>query len=182
MPVRASSSSLSRSRERAGVRARALRQNSTEAERLMWSHLRDRRLAGHKFRRQHPQGPFFADFACLDARLVVEIDGGQHFEPDAVAADARRTAALQQAGFEVLRFDNRQVLAETDAVLAVIMERLQARSPHPNPLPQAGEGANQGPLPRAGEGAIQGPLPQAAEGAPQDMPASAGQRNPRSSS
>ncbi|NHK97100.1 endonuclease domain-containing protein [Rubrivivax benzoatilyticus] len=169
MPVRASSSSLSRSRERAGVRARALRQNSTEAERLMWSRLRDRRLAGHKFRRQHPQGPFFADFACLDAMLVVEVDGGQHYEPDAVAADARRTAALQRAGFEVLRFDNRQVLAETDAVLAVILERLQARSPHPNPLPQAGEGANQGPLPQAGEGVER------------DTPASAGQRNPRSS-
>ncbi|MBK1689597.1 DNA methyltransferase [Rubrivivax gelatinosus] len=152
------------------MRARALRQNSTDAECRIWSQLRDRRLGGFKFLRQHPVGPFYADFACLDARLVVEIDGGQHFEPDAVAADARRTAALQRAGFEVLRFDNRQVLTETDAVLSVILERLHARSPHPNPLPQAGEGANQG------------PLPQAAEGAPQDMPASAGQRNTRSSS
>ena len=136
-------SSLSRSRERAGVRARALRQTSTDAELLLWHRLRNRHLAGFKFRRQHPIGPFFADFACLEALLVVELDGGQHFEAEVTAADARRTAVLQQAGFTVLRFDNRQVLSETDAVLAAIHQRLHANSPHPSPLPQAGEGANQ---------------------------------------
>ena len=136
-------SSLSRVRERVGVRARELRQTSTDAELLLWRCLRNRQLAGFKFRRQHPVGPFFADFACVEAQLVVEVDGGQHFETEATAVDTRRTRALQQAGFTVLRFDNRQRLSETDAVLAAIHQWLHAGSPHPNPLPQAGEGVNQ---------------------------------------
>ena len=132
--------SLSRVRERVGVRARELRQNSTDAERLIWSHLRNRQLSGCKFRRQHPIGPFFADFACLEAGLIVELDGGQHFESEAVDKDQRRFVALTGAGFEVMRFDNRQALLETDSVLTSILMRLQAGSPHPNPLPPAGEG------------------------------------------
>jgi adenine-specific DNA-methyltransferase len=140
-------SSLSRPRERAGVRARALRHTSTDAERLLWHHLRNRQLAGFKFRRQHPIGPFFADFACVEAQLVVELDGGQHFEVEAIAADARRSAVLERAGFTVLRFDNRQVLVETDAVLAAVHQWLSTNHPHPSPLPQAGEGARQENLP-----------------------------------
>ena len=134
------SSSLSRVRERVGVRARELRQSSTDAENLIWRRLRNRQLSGFKFRRQHPVGPFFADFACLEANLIVEIDGGQHFDPEAAEKDRRRTAALGSAGFEVMRFDNRQVLLEADAVLSSILMRLQGDRPHPNPLPQAGEG------------------------------------------
>jgi len=107
----------------------------------MWRHLRNRQLAGYKFRRQHPIGPQFADFACVDAALVVEIDGGQHFALDGQLADARRTAALEAHGFRVLRFDNRQVLTEIDGVLARILDWLHAKCPHPSPLPQAGEGA-----------------------------------------
>jgi adenine-specific DNA-methyltransferase len=120
--------------------ARDLRATSTDAERLLWHHLRDRRLAGFKFRRQHPVAPFVADFACLEAGLIVELDGGQHFEPEGLAADVRRSAALATAGFTVLRFDNRQLLQETEAVLASIRDWLQTRHPHPSPLPQAGEG------------------------------------------
>ena len=152
-------SSLSRSRERAGVRARQLRANSTDAEQLIWRHLRNRQLLGMKFRRQHPVGAFIADFACLEAGLIVEIDGGQHFEPDAATRDERRTLVLRQAGFEVLRFDNRQVLLEVDGVLSAIHQWLSLRhphphpNPHPNPLPQAGEGVKRTPLPQAGEGA-----------------------------
>ena len=133
-------SSLSRVRERAGVRARELRTHSTDAERLLWQRLRDRRLAGYKFRRQHPVGAYFADFVCIEAGLVVELDGGQHFEVDAIAADQQRSSALARAGFAVLRFDNRQMLQETDAVLTHIRDGLLARHPHPSPLPQAGEG------------------------------------------
>jgi very-short-patch-repair endonuclease len=140
-------SSLSRSRERAGVRARELRSVSTDAERLIWRHLRKRNLAGFKFRRQHAVGPYFADFACLETALVVELDGGQHFEPAAQVADARRTLALKRAGFTVLRFDNRQVLAETEAVLQAIHDWLRSQRPHPNPLPQVGEGERQENLP-----------------------------------
>jgi adenine-specific DNA-methyltransferase len=109
--------------------------------------LRNRQLAGFKFRRQYPIGPFFADFACCEAGLVVELDGGQHFEPGAIAADARRSAVLERAGFAVLRFDNRQVLAEAGAVLAAIHHWLSTNHPHPSPLPQAGEGARQETLP-----------------------------------
>ena len=141
MPVAAPlPSSLSRVRERAGVTARELRTHSTDAERLLWHHLRDRRMEGFKFRRQHPVPPFFADFACIEACLVIELDGGQHFEPDAQASDQSRTAVLEQAGFTVLRFDNRQMLQETAAVLTVIRSWLLAHCPHPGPLPQAGEG------------------------------------------
>jgi very-short-patch-repair endonuclease len=125
------------------VRARELRTNSTDAERLLWRHLRNRGLAGFKFRRQHPVASFVADFACIEARLVIELDGGQHFEPEAMEADARRTALLQRAGFDVLRFDDRQVLQESEAVLASIRQWLVSRHPHPSPLPQAGEGAKQ---------------------------------------
>ena len=132
---------LSRTRERPRVRARELRRSSPDAERLLWRHLRDHRLGGFKFRRQHPIGPYFADFACIEACLVVELDGGQHFEADVIAADKRRSSALAVLGYTVLRVDNRQMLNETDAVLQVILNHLSARHPHPNPLPRAGEGA-----------------------------------------
>ena len=124
------------------MRARALRANATDAERRLWSQLRNRQLAGRKFHRQHPIGPFIADFACLEARLVVEVDGGQHFGAEALQADAGRTEALKDAGLEALRFDNRQVLTQTEAVLAAIQQWLQGHDPHPNPLPQAGAGAS----------------------------------------
>jgi very-short-patch-repair endonuclease len=138
-------SSLSRLRERAGVRAHArnLRNASTDAERLLWHHLRSRHLAGYKFRRQHPLGRFIADSACIEAMLIVELDGGQHFELAAAEVDRQRTSALEQLGFLVLRFDNRQMLLDTEVVLSVIHERLSLRCPHPNPLPQAGEGVIQ---------------------------------------
>ena len=131
---------LSRKRERVRVRARELRQSSPEAERALWQHLRDRRLDGCKFRRQHPVGRYFADFACVEARLVVELDGGQHFEPEAIRADARRTAELNKHGFHVLRFTDREMLAESDAVLTSILSWLVEHHPHPSPLPPAGEG------------------------------------------
>jgi len=109
---------------------------------VIWQRLRNRQVGGWKFRRQHPVGNYFADFACVEARLIVELDGGQHFEPDAERADKHRTAALEMRGFAVLRFDNRQALAETDAVLTAILQWLDDHPPHPNPLPQAGEGVH----------------------------------------
>ena len=108
----------------------------------VWAALRNRQLDGYKFRRQHPVGPFFADFACVEASLIVELDGGQHFEPEAVEADARRTHALNANGFHVLRFDDRQALVEREGVLTRILDWLHIHHPHPSPLPQAGEGVN----------------------------------------
>jgi very-short-patch-repair endonuclease len=123
------------------MRARELRRFSPEAERALWHRLRNRQLGGFKFRRQHPVGPFFADFACIEAKLIVEIDGSQHLEPAAVEADARRTEVLSRCDFYVLRFDSRQALIETDGV-AQILDWLESHHPHPNPLPLAGEGAS----------------------------------------
>lgn len=153
-----SRSSPSRLRERARVRARDLRHRSTDAERSLWNALRNRRVEGHKFRRQHPIGPYIADFVCLEARLVVELDGGQHYTHEGRLADARRTRYLEVMGFDVLRFSDRDVLLEQEAVMSVVLERLAKRvvacaHPHPNPLPPAGEGARQATLPPAGEGA-----------------------------
>ena len=133
--------SLSRLRERVRVRARSLRSTPTDAEALLWHHLRDRRMANQKFRRQRPIGPYFADFACLEAKLIVELDGGQHTE--AVAYDENRTRFIEAQGYRVLRFWNREVLTQIDAVRERILQALQEDSPHPSPLPQAGEGARQ---------------------------------------
>ena len=134
--------SLSRARERAGVRvlrARALRTDATSAEQLLWRHLRNRQLAGHKFRRQHPMGPYILDFVCLEQGLVVELDGGQHALPSDMAHDARRTGWLRGQGLRVLRFWNNEVLQQTGEVLEQVLRALEL-PPHPDPLPPAGEG------------------------------------------
>ncbi|MDR0260325.1 MAG: endonuclease domain-containing protein [Comamonas sp.] len=122
---------LSRKRERAGVRAdvkvqqaRALRQSPTTAEQLLWRHLRNRQLAGAKFRRQHPLGPYILDFVCLEHGLVVEVDGGQHAQAPHELHDQQRTAWLQQQGLRVLRFWNHEVLQQTNEVLAHVLQAL----------------------------------------------------------
>lgn len=102
------------------ARRRELRQQPTEAEALLWSHLRGRRLGGHKFRRQHACGPFTLDFFCAARRLAIEIDRGQDFHPDARRRDRRRAELLGCRGITLLRFQAHQVLAQTDAVLATI--------------------------------------------------------------
>lgn len=101
--------------------AARLRVYRTEAEDHLWQALRNRGLSGHKFRFQHSLGPFVVDFACLGARLIVEVDGGQHGEE----ADARRTAFLEAQGFRILRFWNQDVLTNRDGVLAAIQAALE---------------------------------------------------------
>ena len=114
------------------VFARQLRQEQTDAETLMWYLLRDRRLGGHKFRRQHPIPPYTVDFYCHEAGLVIELDGGQHAES---VRDAKRDAWLGQQGLRVMRFWNNQVLQETEEVLAEIWAGLhQSLRPHPRSL------------------------------------------------
>ena len=116
-------------------RARRLRRDQTDAERKLWLRLRDRRLNGLKFKRQVPVDRYIADFLCTDARLIIELDGGQHAVT--VEADAKRTAFLASCGYLVLRFWNNDVLQNMDGVLEEILATLpQAPSaPHPDPLP-----------------------------------------------
>ncbi|MEX0803671.1 MAG: endonuclease domain-containing protein [Candidatus Binatia bacterium] len=112
-------------------RARQLRRNQTDAEQALWARLRDRQLCGAKFRRQHPIGPFVADFCCPQRKVVVELDGGQHAEE--ITADQKRSRFLEAQGFRVLRFWNHDVLRNTEAVLERIAEAVS--DPHPRPLP-----------------------------------------------
>lgn len=98
--------------------ARSLRKQQTEAERLLWSRLRNRQLQGCKFRRQQPIGPYIADFLSLEPKLIIELDGGQHAEQQ--EQDNQRTRYLQALGYRVLRFWNHEVLNDLEAVLEAI--------------------------------------------------------------
>ena len=111
------------------MRARSLRADQTHAEAKLWSRLRNRQILDLKFRRQHPIEGYFADFACVEIGLVVEIDGGQHNEPGALRYDARRSAAMASAGFQTLRFWSNDVLAQTDAVMQAILNVAETLTP-----------------------------------------------------
>ena len=121
--------------------ARRLRAEQTDAERLLWAHLRSRRLSGWKFCRQKPFGPFVLDFFCHEARLAVELDGAQHAEPATSEADALRTAWLGAQNIRVIRFWNRDVLLRLHAVLETIHEAAVQECPHPT-LSQGERGQN----------------------------------------
>ena len=109
--------------------ARALRNNSTDAERILWSELRDHRLNGANFRRQVPIETYIADFVCHAAKLVIELDGGQHFSDGQEAADAKRSATIEARGFRVLRFSNHDVMANRAGVLETIAAAVAERAP-----------------------------------------------------
>jgi very-short-patch-repair endonuclease len=102
--------------------AARLRRDRTETEDRFWQAVRNRQLDGFKFRFQHSLWPYVADFICLEAKLIVELDGGQHSE----TKDARRTAFLEARGFRVLRFWNHDVLENLEVVLAVVSAALAA--------------------------------------------------------
>ena len=109
--------------------ARALRRNATGAERRLWQGLRREQVAGFRFRRQVILGGFIADFACFDARMVVEVDGATHSTDEEIARDAARSAALAALGFDVLRFSNDEVYRNPDGVLETIRLRLMKLRP-----------------------------------------------------
>ncbi len=108
-------------------RARVLRSAPVSAEATLWSRLRNRRLGGHKFIRQAPIGDHFADFLCREHRLVVEVDGGTHAEPDEIARDTERTAAMERLGYHVVRVQNRDVYDAIDRVLDYLLAELQRK-------------------------------------------------------
>ncbi len=99
----------------------------TDVERLLWQALRGKQINGHRFRRQHPIGQYIADFACIEQKMVVELDGGQHQEQ--LAYDEQRTNFLRTHGWQVLRFWNNDVLDNLTGVLSTIAEKLTAAPP-----------------------------------------------------
>jgi very-short-patch-repair endonuclease len=114
-------------REAKIARARELRVEATDVERKLWSVLRGRQLDGAKFRRQYPIDRYFADFACVEAKLIVELDGGQHAEQ--ADYDAQRAEALQLQGWKVIRFWNNEVIENLDGVADTILYELNLRAP-----------------------------------------------------
>jgi very-short-patch-repair endonuclease len=124
-----------RKKDKRVPRARSLRRAMTDAERKLWWHLRGLQISGTHFRRQATIGPYFADFACHDCKLVIEVDGSGHAEENRIAADGARTKFLTSRGYRVLRFWNNDVLKETGAVMSEIYEALNGQmrgiAPHP---------------------------------------------------
>lgn len=111
--------------------ARELRNSMTEAEQLIWNHLRRKQILGIQFYRQKPIGPFIVDFYAPAAGLIIEVDGSQHQEPDHARRDTERDQALASHGLKVLRFNNLQVLNETEAVLELIFSVCRERLKSP---------------------------------------------------
>ena len=113
-------------------RARSLRRGQTPAERTLWAHVANRRLAGAKFRRQQPIGPYIVDFVSFAYRLVIELDGGQHNAAPTRAKDVLRTTWLEDQGFTVLRFWNSDVLGNPEGVLHRISIELESPGETPS--------------------------------------------------
>ena len=119
----------------------ALRRQATEAERVLWKHLRGHRLEGYKFRRQVVIEPTIVDFVCLDAKLIIEADGGQHTEQRDY--DAKRSVRLEAMGTRVMRFWNHEILSELDHVLEQTRTALfEAPSPQPSPGGRGGQASD----------------------------------------
>ena len=124
---------------RAKSNAGRLRRALTEPEKRLWRHLRNRLpLSDTHFRRQVPIGSYIADFCCLGARLVIEVDGGRHTTDQAIIYDNQRTAYLESQGLHVLRFSNTDVMLNMNAVLDTIHAALVRATPTPSPSPQGG--------------------------------------------
>jgi very-short-patch-repair endonuclease len=109
--------------------ARTLRRNATSAERRLWQGLRREQIPGFRFRRQVILGSFVADFACFDARMVIEVDGATHGTDDEIDRDATRSAALAAQGYDILRFTNDDVFRNLEGVLETIYVRLNVLRP-----------------------------------------------------
>ena len=138
----------------------------TDAERRVWQMIRQRQAGGFRFRRQVPLGGYIADFVCHEARLAVEIDGGQH---DLDSADElKRTRFLEGQGYRVLRFWNTDALQNPEGVWTAIAQALAEASPPPNPPPSRGRAfaavSSQSPSPSMGQSLLESPSPSMGEG------------------
>jgi very-short-patch-repair endonuclease len=116
---------------------KALRENQTDAEKRLWYHLRNRQMAGFKFRRQHEIDHYIVDFVCLEKKIIIELDGGQH--ANQTRHDSQRTAILESLGYTVIRFWDNEVLTQTQNVLEAI-HKILIDNPSPPPSPSRGEG------------------------------------------
>ena len=113
--------------------AKTLRKRSTDAENLLWKHLRAKRLMGLKFRRQEPIGKYIVDFVCHEKKIIIELDGGQHSEES--EKDQERDEWFRSEGFRVLRFWNNDVLGQTEEILEIILKKcLESPSPSSPPI------------------------------------------------
>jgi very-short-patch-repair endonuclease len=121
------------------MHAKALRRDSTDAERIIWRALRAHRMNGASFRRQTPIGPYIVDFVCHSARVIIELDGGQHFQAEHRERDARRDRFLTRKGYRVLRFNNHEVMTNREGVLEMIAGVLGEA-----PSPASGRGGVRG--------------------------------------
>ena len=121
--------------------SRSLRREMTDAEKLLWRHLRMKQFEGHKFRRQHPLGSYIVDFVCLEAALILEVDGGQH--ADNSDSDDIRAQWLEGKGFHVMRFWNNEVLNNIEGVKLAVWNYLSEVLPPSRPSPCMGEGEEQ---------------------------------------
>ena len=110
---------------------REQRRNANDSEQRLWWKLRGRQLSGNKFRRQHVIGTCIADFVCIPARLVIEVDGETHANDEMETSDATRTKYLERAGYRVIRFWNEEILNNMEGVLEAIRERLDPVAPSP---------------------------------------------------
>ncbi|MCL5267964.1 MAG: endonuclease domain-containing protein [Bacteroidetes bacterium] len=117
--------------------SRALRNNMTDSERFLWARLRRKQLLGYQFYRQKTIGNYIVDFYCAKAKLVIEVDGSQHYTPEGIKKDRIRDAYLESCGLRVLHFSSRQVMVETAAVLERIYDSLAI--PPCSPLYQSGD-------------------------------------------
>ena len=128
------------SKRKPTVLARTLRRRQTYAEARLWGELRTLRALGVRFRRQHPIGHYIVDFVCLEKKLVLEVDGGQHNEEPGNQQDAERTAWLESEGYRVIRFWNNDVFSNMDGVGQRLAQFLEELSPSSSPSPLEGEG------------------------------------------
>ena len=116
-----------------------MRNNPTEAESVLWGYLAGNRMGDH-FRRQHPVFGYIPDFICINKKLIIEVDGGYHFEGEQPEMDAERTRYLNEIGYTVLRFTNEDVLQDIDNVLEEISDALEEYKTNQSPLPSGGVG------------------------------------------
>ncbi len=120
------------SRHKLILRARELRRDQTEAEKVLWTILRSRQMEGFKFRRQEPIGSYIADFVNYERKIVIELDGGQHAMNEGQKRDQKRDQWFRDQGFRVLRFWDHEVLQNSDSVLETIRQAMLTPSPYPS--------------------------------------------------